>query len=195
MLGEAALTEVDAQRYRRAYEEAIEAIGAASAGRGVVGGPGISIKLSALHPRYSRWQAQRVHQELYPHLLGLAQRAKAHDIGLNIDAEESERLELSLDLLERQCHEESLQGWSGLGFVVQTYQKRCPAVVDHVVALARARGRRLMVRLVKGAYWDSEIKRAQAEGQSGFPVYTRKAYTDVSYLACAGKLLAAPDAV
>ena len=195
MLGEAALTEADAKRYLQAYEQAIEAIGAASAGRGVLQGPGISIKLSALHPRYSRWQTQRVQAELYPRLLRLAQRARAHDIGLNIDAEESERLEISLDLLERLCAEPSLAGWSGLGFVVQAYQKRCPAVVAHVVALARAHRRRLMVRLVKGAYWDSEIKRAQAEGQNGFPVYTRKAYTDVSYLACAKQLLAAPDAV
>ncbi len=195
MLGEAAMTMADAERYGQAYEAAIETIGAASGGRGVVHGPGISIKLSALHPRYTRWQADRVRDELYPVLLQLAQRAAAHDIGLNIDAEESERLEISLDLLERLCFEPSLAGWQGLGFVIQAYQKRCPAVVAHLVSLARHAGRRLMVRLVKGAYWDSEIKRAQAEGQTGFPVYTRKAYTDVSYLACAAALLDAPDAV
>ena len=195
MLGEAALTAEDARGYLAAYEQAIDAIGAAAAGRGIHDGPGISIKLSALHPRYARAQAQRVHDELYPRLLGLAQRARAHDIGLNIDAEESDRLELSLDLLQRLCHEPSLVGWQGLGFVIQAYGKRCPAVVDWLIDLGRRSGHRLMVRLVKGAYWDSEIKRAQAEGQAGYPVYTRKAYTDVAYLACARRLLAAPDAV
>ncbi len=195
MLGEAALTAHDAQRYASAYEQAIHAIGAASAGRGVMLGPGISIKLSALHPRYARVQVQRVKAELYPCLLSLATLARRYDIGLNIDAEESERLEISLDLLERLCFEPDLAGWNGIGFVVQAYQKRCPAVVDFVVDLARRSGHRLMVRLVKGAYWDSEIKRAQVEGQSGYPVYTRKAYTDVAYLACARKLLAAPEAV
>ena len=195
MLGEAALTARDAQRYQRAYEDAIEAIGRASAGRGVRDGPGISIKLSALHPRYVRAQAERVMAELYPVLLRLCAQAKRHDIGLNIDAEEAERLELSLDLLERLCHEPQLRGWEGLGFVIQAYQKRCPAVVDHLIALAHRSQRRLMVRLVKGAYWDSEIKRAQLDGLSDYPVYTRKAHTDVSYLACARKLLGAPEAI
>jgi RHH-type proline utilization regulon transcriptional repressor/proline dehydrogenase/delta 1-pyrroline-5-carboxylate dehydrogenase len=195
MLGEAALTAADAERYFAAYEHAIEAIGKASAGRGIHEGPGISIKLSALHPRYSRAQVGRVMAELYPKLVALAARARRHDIGLNIDAEESERLELSLDLLERLCHDPAMAGWNGVGFVIQGYQKRCPAVVDWIVDLARRTKRRLMVRLVKGAYWDSEIKRAQAEGQDGYPVYTRKAHTDVAYLACARKLLAAPDAV
>ncbi len=195
MLGEAALTATDAQRYLAAYERAIHAIGAASAGRGIVAGPGISIKLSALHPRYARSQVTRVMTELYPRLLHLATLARRYDIGLNIDAEESERLELSLDLLERLCFEPALAGWQGIGFVIQAYQKRCPAVVDVIVDLARRSGHRLMVRLVKGAYWDSEIKRAQLDGQAGYPVYTRKPYTDVAYLACARKLLAAPDAV
>ena len=195
MLGEAAMTSPDAERYYAAYEEAIHAIGAAAAGRGVIEGPGISIKLSALHPRYSFAQRERVFAELYPCLLRLAERARGYDIGINIDAEEADRLELSLDLLERLCHEESLAGWNGIGFVVQGYQKRCPFVIDYVVDLARRSARRVMVRLVKGAYWDSEIKRAQVEGLDGYPVYTRKAYTDVSYLACARKLLAAPDAV
>lgn len=194
MLGEAALTEEDAQRYFEAYRTAIDAIGAANAGRGVIDGPGVSIKLSALHPRYSRAQYARVMDELYPRLLALAEAARAVDIGLHIDAEESERLELSLDLLQRLCHEPSLQGWEGIGFVIQAYQKRAPAVVDHVIALARQSRRRLLVRLVKGAYWDSEIKRAQLDGLD-YPVYTRKAYTDVSYLACARRLLAAPEAV
>jgi RHH-type proline utilization regulon transcriptional repressor/proline dehydrogenase/delta 1-pyrroline-5-carboxylate dehydrogenase len=195
MLGEAAMTADDAARYLDAYEQAVHAIGAAAAGRGIYEGPGISVKLSALHPRYCRAQLQRVHAELYPRLLQLALLAKRYDIGLNIDAEESERLELSLDLLERLCHEPGLAGFDGIGFVIQAYQKRCPAVVDWIVDLARRSGHRLMVRLVKGAYWDSEIKRAQLDGQAGYPVYTRKAYTDVAYLACAKKLLAAPDAV
>ncbi|HEV7578331.1 MAG TPA: trifunctional transcriptional regulator/proline dehydrogenase/L-glutamate gamma-semialdehyde dehydrogenase [Caldimonas sp.] len=194
MLGEAALTGADAARYRRAYEDAIDAIGRASAGRGICAGPGISIKLSALHPRYSRAQVVRVHDELYPILKQLAIRSRRHDIGLNIDAEEADRLELSLDLLERLCFEPELAGWNGIGFVVQAYQKRCPFVIDALVDLGRRSGHRLMVRLVKGAYWDSEIKRAQIDGLDGYPVYTRKAYTDVAYLACARRLLAAPDA-
>lgn len=195
MLGEAALTAEDAARYLASYEQAIHAIGQAAGGRGIYDGPGISIKLSALHPRYSRAQRERVMAELYPRVLGLAQLAKSHDIGLNIDAEEADRLELSLDLLEQLCQAPSLAGWNGIGFVIQAYQKRCPMVIDYLVDLARRTGHRLMVRLVKGAYWDSEIKRAQVDGQTDYPVYTRKAHTDVSYLACARKLLAAPDAV
>ncbi|SEJ01883.1 MULTISPECIES: trifunctional transcriptional regulator/proline dehydrogenase/L-glutamate gamma-semialdehyde dehydrogenase [unclassified Variovorax] len=195
MLGEAALTAADAKRYRVAYEEAIHAIGKASAGRGVYEGPGISIKLSALHPRYSRAQHARVMAELYPVLRELTLLAQQYDIGLNIDAEEADRLELSLDLLERLCFEPALAGWNGIGFVIQAYQKRCPFVIDFVVDLARRSRHRLMVRLVKGAYWDSEIKRAQVDGLDGYPVYTRKAYTDVSYLACARRLLDAPEQV
>jgi len=195
MLGEAALTSADARRYLKSYEDAIHAIGAASRGRGVYDGPGISIKLSALHPRYSRAQYERVIAELYPTLLSLTQLAHRYDIGINIDAEEADRLELSLDLLERLCHEPSLAGWNGIGFVIQAYQKRCPYVVDFLIELATRSGHRLMIRLVKGAYWDSEIKLAQINGLEGYPVYTRKAYTDVSYIACARKLLAAPDAI
>ncbi len=195
MLGEAALTAHDAERYRIAYEQAIHAIGKASAGRGVYDGPGISIKLSALHPRYVRAQHARVMDELYPVLRDLTLLARRYDIGLNIDAEEADRLELSLDLLESLCFEPALAQWNGIGFVIQAYQKRCPFVIDFVVDLARRSDHRLMVRLVKGAYWDSEIKRAQIDGLDGYPVFTRKAYTDVSYLACARKLLAAPDAV
>jgi RHH-type proline utilization regulon transcriptional repressor/proline dehydrogenase/delta 1-pyrroline-5-carboxylate dehydrogenase len=195
MLGEAALTANDAQRYLRDYENAIHAIGKASAGRGIHEGPGISIKLSALHPRYSRAQLDRVLGELYPVLVRLCALAKRYDIGLNIDAEEADRLEISLDLLEKLSFEPQLQGWNGLGFVVQAYQKRCPFVIDFAIDLARRSERRLMIRLVKGAYWDSEIKRAQVDGQDGYPVYTRKPYTDASYIACARKLLAAPDAV
>ncbi len=195
MLGEAAVTSRDAERYYAAYESAIHAIGAAAEARGVHAGPGISIKLSALHPRYSYAQRERVLSELYPRLKKLADFARRYDIGINIDAEEADRLDVSLDLLERLCHESSLERWDGIGFVVQAYQKRGPAVIDYVIDLARRTSRRVMARLVKGAYWDSEIKRAQVDGLDGYPVYTRKSHTDVSYLACARKLLAAPDAV
>ncbi|MFM5134298.1 trifunctional transcriptional regulator/proline dehydrogenase/L-glutamate gamma-semialdehyde dehydrogenase [Aeromonas rivipollensis] len=195
MLGEAALTEEDAKRYLASYEQAIHAIGKASHGRGIYEGPGISIKLSALHPRYSRAQYDRVMEELYPILLGLTQLARQYDIGINIDAEEADRLEISLDLLEKLCFDPSLADWNGIGFVIQAYQKRCPYVIDYVIDLAKRSRHRLMIRLVKGAYWDSEIKRAQQDGLEGYPVYTRKPYTDVSYLACARKLLAVPEAI
>jgi RHH-type proline utilization regulon transcriptional repressor/proline dehydrogenase/delta 1-pyrroline-5-carboxylate dehydrogenase len=195
MLGEAATTEEDAQRYYASYEQAIHAIGKAAGGRGIYEGPGISIKLSALHPRYSRAQQERTMTELLPRVRSLAQLARRYDIGLNIDAEEADRLELSLDLLEALCFDPELAGWNGIGFVVQGYQKRCPFVIDYLVDLARRSRHRLMIRLVKGAYWDTEIKRAQVDGLEGYPVYTRKIYTDISYLACAKKLLAAPDAV
>ncbi|MEQ1899540.1 MAG: bifunctional proline dehydrogenase/L-glutamate gamma-semialdehyde dehydrogenase PutA [Devosia sp.] len=189
MLGEAATTAADADRYYAAYRDAIVAIGRASAGRGPYGGPGISIKLSALHPRYRRSQIDRVMGEVLPRLRELALLAKASNIGLNIDAEESDRLEISLDLLEALCLDPALAGWNGIGFVVQAYSKRCPFVVDFLIDLSRRSGHRIMVRLVKGAYWDSEIKQAQVEGLGGYPVYTRKVYSDVSYLACARKLL------
>ncbi len=195
MLGEAATTAADAKRYYRDYENAIHAIGKASDGRGVFEGPGISIKLSALHPRYVRSQSRRVMEELLPRVRALALLARKYDIGLNIDAEEADRLELSLDLLEELSLDEALTGWNGLGFVVQAYGKRCPFVLDYIIDLARRSGRRMMVRLVKGAYWDAEIKRAQLDGLTDFPVYTRKVHTDVAYVACARKLLAATDAV
>ncbi|WP_336743031.1 trifunctional transcriptional regulator/proline dehydrogenase/L-glutamate gamma-semialdehyde dehydrogenase [Aureimonas altamirensis] len=195
MLGEAAMTAADAARYLAEYERAIHAIGAASGGKGVQEGPGISIKLSALHPRYARAKAERVMDELYPRLAALALLCRRYDIGLNIDAEEADRLEISLDLLERLAFEPELNGWDGIGFVVQAYGKRCPLVIDWLVDLGRRSGHRLMVRLVKGAYWDAEIKRAQVDGFADFPVYTRKVHTDVAYIACARRLLAAPDAV
>ncbi|MFI4998734.1 MAG: trifunctional transcriptional regulator/proline dehydrogenase/L-glutamate gamma-semialdehyde dehydrogenase [Reyranellales bacterium] len=195
MLGEAAVTAGQAERYLADYRQAIRAIGEASAGRGVYEGPGISVKLSALHPRYSRAQLERVQAELYPRLKALAVQARGFDIGLNIDAEEADRLEISLDLLERLCFEPELSGWNGIGFVVQAYQKRCPFAIDWLIDLGRRSGHRLMVRLVKGAYWDAEIKRAQLDGLEGFPVFTRKVHTDVSYLASAAALLGAPDAV
>src|SRR5471032_1610573 len=195
MLGEAALTEKDAQAYLLSYQQAIHAIGKASNGRGIYEGPGISIKLSALHPRYSRAQYERVMDELYPRLLALTLLARQYDVGINIDAEEADRLEISLDLLEKLCFEPELAGWNGIGFVIQAYQKRCPMVIDYLTGLAQRSRRRLMIRLVKGAYWDSEIKRAQVDGLEGYPVYTRKVYTDVAYLACARKLLAVPHLI
>ncbi|RKG35391.1 trifunctional transcriptional regulator/proline dehydrogenase/L-glutamate gamma-semialdehyde dehydrogenase [Acinetobacter guerrae] len=195
MLGEAALTEHDAERYFKDYTQAIHAIGKASNGKGVYDGPGISIKLSALHPRYQRSQIARVHDELYGKVLELAQLAKKYDIGLNIDAEEADRLEISLELLERLCFESELSGWKGIGFVIQAYQKRCFYVVDYVVDLAKRSEKRLMIRLVKGAYWDSEIKKAQIDGMDDYPVFTRKVHTDLSYIACAKKLLAAPEQI
>ncbi|WP_232368840.1 trifunctional transcriptional regulator/proline dehydrogenase/L-glutamate gamma-semialdehyde dehydrogenase [Providencia rettgeri] len=195
MLGEAALTEKDAQDYMVSYQQAIHAIGKASNGRGIYEGPGISIKLSALHPRYSRAQYERVMEELYPRLLSLVLQAHQYDVGINIDAEEADRLEISLDLLEKLCFEPKLAGWNGIGFVIQAYQKRCPFVIDSIINLAERSQRRLMIRLVKGAYWDSEIKRAQIDGLEGYPVYTRKVYTDVSYIACARKLLSVPNLI
>ncbi len=157
MLGEAALTEADAQAYLVSYQQAIHAIGKASNGRGIYEGPGISIKLSALHPRYSRAQYERVMEELYPRLLSLTLQARQYDIGINIDAEEADRLEISLDLLEKLCFEPQLAGWNGIGFVIQAYQKRCPFAIDAVIDMAQRSRRRLMIRLVKGAYWDSEM--------------------------------------
>src|SRR5450830_557133 len=195
MLGEAALTAHDADFYYQSYEDAIHAIGRASNGRGIKDGPGISVKLSALHPRYSRAQHARVMSELLPRLKKLVLLAKHYNIGLNIDAEEADRLELSLDLMEAVAYDPELAGFDGIGFVVQAYQKRCPYVIDYLIDLAKRSGRKFMVRLVKGAYWDAEIKRAQVDGMSGFPVYTRKVYTDVCYLVCAQKLLAASDVV
>ncbi|NMM35961.1 MAG: trifunctional transcriptional regulator/proline dehydrogenase/L-glutamate gamma-semialdehyde dehydrogenase [Glaciimonas sp.] len=195
MLGEAALTEKDAADYYVSYETAIHAIGRASNGLGIKDGPGISVKLSALHPRYSRSQRERTMNELLPRLKSLLLLAKKYDIGLNIDAEETDRLELSLDLMEALAFDPALADFDGLGYVVQAYQKRCPFVIDYLVDLARRSGRKFMVRLVKGAYWDAEIKRAQVDGMDGYPVYTRKVYTDVSYLACAQRLLAASDVV
>ena len=195
MLGEAALTQADADRYFNAYLHALHAIGAASAGRGVRMGPGMSVKLSALHPRYSRAQRQRVLGELLPRLRELATLAQHYQVGLNIDAEESDRLDMSMELLEALLRDAGLRGFTGIGFVVQAYQKRCPYVIDWLVDLARRSRQRLMVRLVKGAYWDSEIKRAQVDGMADYPVFTRKVHTDLCYLSCARKLLEATDCI
>ncbi|HVE50824.1 MAG TPA: bifunctional proline dehydrogenase/L-glutamate gamma-semialdehyde dehydrogenase PutA [Casimicrobiaceae bacterium] len=189
MLGEAALTAADADRYLAAYTGALHAIGRSANKRGVIEGPGLSVKLSALHPRYSRSQRDRVMAELLPRVQALAALAKRYDIGLNIDAEEADRLELSLDIIEALANDAALRGWKGLGVVVQAYQKRAPRVLEWLFAIARTCKRRILVRLVKGAYWDSEIKRSQVEGYSDYPVYTRKIHTDVAYLACARMLL------
>jgi len=194
MLGEAARTGADAARYRAAYERAIAAIGGAAAGRAIEAAPGISVKLSALHPRYEMAQRDRIMRELAPSLLGLAQHAKAAGIGFTIDAEEADRLELSLDLIEMLALAPELAGWDGLGLAVQAYQKRALLLIDWLTNLAGRANRRLMVRLVKGAYWDSEIKRAQERGLDTYPVFTRKVATDVSYLACARRLFAAGPA-
>ena len=194
MLGEAARTMADADRYMRAYEQAIEAIGRASAGRGPIEGPGISVKLSAIHPRYEFAQRARVMTELVPRLKALALAARRHDIGFTVDAEEADRLDLSLDVVAAIHGDPALADWRGFGLAVQAYQKRATHAIDWLAALARRCGRPLMVRLVKGAYWDTEIKRSQERGMDGYPVFTRKATTDVSYLAAARRLLAAPDA-
>ncbi|WP_043688971.1 bifunctional proline dehydrogenase/L-glutamate gamma-semialdehyde dehydrogenase PutA [Luteimonas huabeiensis] len=201
MLGEAALTDADAGRYLEAYRRAIDAIGRhpgrprAEGADAVFAAPSISVKLSALHPRYEHANRAAVLAELGPVLLSLAQQAKGHGIGLTIDAEEADRLELSLDVIAQAWRDPSLAGWEGFGIVVQAYQKRAPFVLDWIVDLARSGGRRIPVRLVKGAYWDSEIKRAQVDGHPDYPVFTRKPNTDVSYLANARRLLEAADIV
>jgi len=195
MLGEGALTGADAQRYLDAYRMAIDAIGNSGDFTDVFAAPSISVKLSALHPRYEHAKRARVLDELGARLLDLSRRAKRHGIGLTIDAEETDRLELSLDLIFQVLADPSLQGWNGFGIVVQAYQKRAPFVIDYIASQARALGRRIPVRLVKGAYWDSEVKRAQVDGQAGYPVFTRKPNTDVSYQANARRLLDASDAI
>ena len=194
MLGEGARTDADAKRYMDSYVHAIHAIGAVSNGLGPIQSSGVSVKLSALHARYEYGNQGRVLNELYPRLLELAQLSAKYDIGLCIDAEEVDRLDLSMTLLEKLCFEPSLKNWQGLGLAVQAYQKRCFYYIDWLADLARRSGKRLLPRLVKGAYWDTEIKRAQEMGLDDFPVFTRKVYTDVSYMACAKKLLSAPDA-
>ena len=202
MLGEGARTMADARRYLLAYENAIHSIGKGQASKGpeqlavdLASRDSISIKLSALHPRYEFNQQARVMTELLPRVLSLAKLAKQYKLGLSIDAEESERLDLSLDIFAALAAEEALAGWDGLGFVLQAYQKRAATVADWLIALGRQSGRRFMVRLVKGAYWDREIKRAQELGLADYPVFTRKVSTDLSYQYCAEKLLAATDII
>ncbi|MBU6373442.1 MAG: bifunctional proline dehydrogenase/L-glutamate gamma-semialdehyde dehydrogenase PutA [Alphaproteobacteria bacterium] len=194
MLGEGARTEADAARYAALYAHAIEAVGAAAKGAGPEAGHGVSVKLSALHPRFDALHEARVLDELSPRLKMLALAAARHDLNFTIDAEESDRLILTLKLFERLARDPELGEWRGLGIVVQAYQKRGLAVIGALRDLARGASRRIMVRLVKGAYWDSEIKRAQVAGQADYPVFTTKAATDLSYLACAQALIeAAPD--
>ncbi|MDG6790851.1 bifunctional proline dehydrogenase/L-glutamate gamma-semialdehyde dehydrogenase PutA [Glaesserella parasuis] len=195
MLGEAAFTAEDAKRYYDDYVASIHAVGAVSRGLGVYKSSGVSVKLSAIHPRYSLAQHKRVVDELYPRLKDLFLLAKQYDIGLNIDAEEADRLELSLDLMDRLIADPDLADFAGIGFVVQAYQKRCPYVIDYLIEKARANHRKLMIRLVKGAYWDSEVKRAQADGAEGYPVFSRKVHTDLNYVVCAKKLLSAQDVI
>jgi len=191
MLGEAARTGEDAHRYFEAYAKAIDAIGKSAGNEPLPKRPGISVKLSALHPRYEPRSHERVLRELVPKLLELARLAKSHELNLTVDAEESDRLELSLDVIGAALRDPSLSGWDGFGMAVQAYQKRAGPVIDWIVDAAAALDRRLMVRLVKGAYWDTEIKRAQERGLADYPVFTRKAMTDLCYLDCARKLLAA----
>ena len=192
MLGEGARTAADAARYFDAYAQAIDAVGAAANDATLLPKrPGISVKLSALHPRYEALSRERVLAELPPLLLSLAQRAKHHELNLTVDAEEADRLELSLDVFAAVLADTSLAGWHGFGLAVQAYQKRASDVIDWLARTAQSLDRRLMVRLVKGAYWDTEIKRAQERGLADYPVFTRKAMTDLSYAACARKLLAA----
>lgn len=193
MLGEGARTAEDAKRYFKSYADAIDSIGAfmAKHGKGsqLPDRMGISVKLSALHPRYLATHHDRVMRELVPDLLKLAQMAKAHQLNFTVDAEEADRLELSLDVIGAVFSDPSLAGWDGFGLAIQAYQKRAPQVIDYIDDLCKRNGRRMMVRLVKGAYWDTEVKRAQERGLDDYPVWTRKPATDLSYLACAAQML------
>jgi RHH-type proline utilization regulon transcriptional repressor/proline dehydrogenase/delta 1-pyrroline-5-carboxylate dehydrogenase len=190
MLGEAALTAEDAERYLESYRAAIAAIGARPAPDDIFAAPSISVKLSALHPRLEPGQRRRVIRELTPRLLELAQLAMANRMALTVDTEEADRLMLTLEVFGAVLQERDLAGWNGLGLALQTYQKRAPAVIDWLAELADRTGQRIPVRLVKGAYWDAEIKHAQVEGFAGYPVFTRKANTDLSFIACARRALA-----
>jgi RHH-type transcriptional regulator, proline utilization regulon repressor / proline dehydrogenase / delta 1-pyrroline-5-carboxylate dehydrogenase len=193
MLGEGARTGEDAERYLKSYQHAIAVIGAAAAGRPAHEASSISIKLSALEPRYNLLQHERVMQRLVPKVQSLTAQAAALGIQLTIDAEEADRLDLSLDIIEALARDTATRGWPGLGLAIQAYGKRALDVIDWVAATARRYGRQMTVRLVKGAYWDSEIKRGQERGLDGYPVYTRKVTTDVSYLACAGRIFKHTD--
>ena len=186
MLGEAALTTADADRYFEAYRSAIGSLSArVREYPDEEARPSISVKLSAMHPRFERAHRQRVLRDLAPRLVELCSLAREAGIALTLDTEESERLEITVELLEAVCRHPRLAGWTGFGIAVQTYQKRAPALLRYIIGLARGTKRILHVRLVKGAYWDSEIKRGQERGLPGYPVFTRKPNTDVAYLACA----------
>jgi RHH-type proline utilization regulon transcriptional repressor/proline dehydrogenase/delta 1-pyrroline-5-carboxylate dehydrogenase len=191
MLGEGARTAADAARYLEAYRVAIAAIGKSAGNTKLPDRPGISVKLSALHPRYEAISRKRVLDEIVPALLDLARAARSHELNFTVDAEEADRLELSLEVIAAVLSDPSLKGWDGFGLAIQAYQKRAEAVVDWTIALAERLDRRMMVRLVKGAYWDTEIKRAQERGIADYPVFTRKAMTDLNFVVCAKKLLAA----
>ena len=195
MLGEAALTQADADDFFAAYQTAIARLAPECRSDDIRDNPGISIKLSALHPRYEVSQTDRVMSELVARTRSLALQAREAGMGLNIDAEEADRLDLSLDVIEAVLRDEALAGWDGFGVVVQSYGKRAAAVIDWLYALAKGLDRKIMLRLVKGAYWDTEIKRAQIEGLADFPVFTRKAATDAAYLCCAAKLLGMTDRI
>jgi RHH-type proline utilization regulon transcriptional repressor/proline dehydrogenase/delta 1-pyrroline-5-carboxylate dehydrogenase len=195
MLGEGARTYADAQRYFASYADAIGALAEERTGQGPEMASGISVKLSALHPAYRAVQGQRVHAELYPMVLELAKQAARADINFTLDAEEADRLGLSLELLDRLCREPELAKWRGLGLAIQAYQKRCETLVGWLADLSKTTNRRLMVRLVKGAYWDSEVKRAQVDGQPDYPTFTTKPATDVSYLTCARALIQAGPSI
>ncbi|MBD3847199.1 bifunctional proline dehydrogenase/L-glutamate gamma-semialdehyde dehydrogenase PutA [Bosea sp. SSUT16] len=189
MLGEGARTQADADRYFASYTAAIDAIGRSAGNDRLPNRPGISVKLSALHPRYDATNHERVLSELVPKVVALARQAKGYDLNFTVDAEEADRLELSLDVIDAVFADASLDGWDGFGLAIQAYQKRASAVIDHIGRLAETHSRRMMVRLVKGAYWDTELKRAQERGLPDYPVFTRKAMTDLNYEACAAQLL------
>ena len=189
MLGEGARAAKDAERYFASYAAAIDAIGRAAGNRALPERPGISVKLSALHPRFEAVSQERVMRELTPLLMELARRAKSYDLNFTVDAEEADRLELSLAVIGAAFADPSLAGWDGFGLAIQAYQKRAEAVIRWIGELADRLGRRMMVRLVKGAYWDTEVKRAQERGLADYPVFSRKSMTDLNYAACAGLLL------
>lgn len=195
MLGEGARTMEDADRYFQSYMMAINVIGQAAKKRGPLKSPGISVKLSAIHPRYRFSHRDRVMNELVPRLKTLALAAKGYDISFTVDAEEADRLELSMDVIEAVFSDKDLAGWEGFGLAIQAYSKRCLPLIEWLRALTLRVGRKLMVRLVKGAYWDSEVKISQIEGHDDFPVFSRKPSTDVSYQACARKLIAYRDSI
>jgi len=196
MLGEGAHTADDAERYFEAYRQAVADLGAARPGTvtdDIFDRPSISVKLSAIHPRYEEAKRERVLAEIVPRLVQLAAESREQNLGLTVDAEETERLEISLEIIEAVLNHKALEGWNGFGLAVQAYQKRAGAVIDSLAVMAKRAGKRIPVRLVKGAYWDTEVKHAQLEGHEEYPVFTRKAMTDVSYIACARKLFAHPD--
>ena len=195
MLGEGARTWADAERYRKSYEQALDAIGSQRKGTPIDERSNLSVKLSALEPRYDLMHEGLVMQRLAPTVIDLARRAAKYDVGFTIDAEEADRLDLSLNVFEALARDKTTQSWQGLGIVIQAYGKRAPMVIEWVAALARATQRRICVRLVKGAYWDAEVKRAQERGLTSYPVFTRKVSTDVSYLACAERLFRHRDVI